>query len=807
MGLGKINKLLQGYIEKMHPRDNTVVNTDAATKIQRYFAELDVPVGNITDNTTIEDLLDTAKNAHQQIEARGQKPSMGLEAPEVVKAENNLEKVEQTAQQNVQQAEGSLEQATSDAKVNSQNAQEAVTDSTQAAEANNNVAEQAVSEAQSNAEANNTEAQEQVKNAQTEAETKNTEAEENLDKVKNDTQAKIDTAQADLDNATEVQATAQSSFDEAQNSVNTAQTTLANAQAALSQAKTDEEKQAAQQQVNSAQEALNAAKENLELKKQELNSANQALDTAKTNLEQVKNEGETAVNQAEQNVQDVKIQGDEAVQQAQQNESDVKKQGEQAVKESEQNVSDVKKQGEQSVKQAEQNVQEVKTQNEQAVQSAENQVKVTEAESDKKVNDAQEVVETQQDKVQQEIPKPEEIAQTVIDMARGYNNEGKKVKYNEEEYNKALNSINSDNIDDVIRAGGEDFTDAVTGTLTNDKKENIVKKDVIKRAEADTKRLVQLMNEAQEKYQNYQHPTVNTDFGELGDNLAWEMDELNSGAENFDVYKEAMSGNLLHAANNIGAMNDYIDTINEKIKINGKIDERSRQLTGNCWLHAGIESLARTPEGQRIIASNISRDPASGITTVTIPESGKAYQITDSELVTMNAQSIGDPDMEAYAIAINRYLQETEGINAGEGNTSTRLYEIMTGSLNQDITINNGQFSSGVSSDPLLGFRSDDARGEVFDAAYNLVSSNGGSCTLGVRLEFGERHALSIVGTDAQGRLVVEESNNDESIARYVAGEGNYDMQRGQDGRMRYQMHIDRERFQKIAIGLGVWKA
>lgn len=801
MGLGKINKLIQGYVEKIQPRDNTIVNKDAVnSEIKKYYSELGADTTPLPEKTTVDDLIKNAKKAHNDIVSKREKPSMGLENPNIKKAENDLKRTEQTTQNNIQNAESNLTQTTTDVKSNNQNAQNIVAENTETANTNNTQAEEAVSTAQSTAEANNADAQEEVQNTQTEATENNTQAEENLDTVKDDAQTKKNDAQTQVDSAREAQSSAQNAVESAQQSVNNAQTTLSNAQTALSQAKTDEEKQSLQQQVNSAQQALETAQKALEEKQMALNEANAALEEAKSNLEQVISDGETAVQEAEQNVSDVKQAGTEAVNTAQQNQEKVKATGTENIQSAEQNANDVKKAGEKAVQDAKQSATQIKAQGEQSIQNAENDIKVAETEGDKKVENAQNTVEVQQDKAQQEIPKPEEIAQTIIDMAKGVDKDGNKVKYDKNLYNEAMSQINEENIVEVLKAGGKDFADAITGNKIENKK-------IIKRAEEDSKKIIDCMNKYYEaNYKNYEHPTLGKleELEEKVYNVSSTMEfanELTSSNPKNAAYIMAVNG-----IEDITKLEDEINYINSRyLDVNGEIDEKSTQQTGNCWAHAAINSLASIPQGQEIIQNNITRNSETGITEVTLPGAGKTYQITDKELYEATYSiSYGDPDMTAYNIAIDKYLQENpegrfnifnktyEKVNSsGQGNTPQLAYHLLCNE-NTDFNYESSRETQIPTGSNAYFVNGNETDKQYYNELYELVKNGNTVATL----SYGG-HAWAVIGIDEQKRLLVTESNNSRDIANYLVGENNVETREDINGYTQYTMHLDFETFTK----------
>lgn len=91
---------------------------------------------------------------------------------------------------------------------------------------------------------------------------------------------------------------------------------------------------------------------------------------------------------------------------------------------------------------------------------------------------------------------------------------------------------------------------------------------------------------------------------------------------------------------------------------NGKIDRSYKQgQTGDCWLLAGIQSLAMTPQGKKMLDNAVKVDK-KGNATVTLKGVGKKYTVTARDLKCSNELSTGDTDVRALEIAMDRYFRE-----------------------------------------------------------------------------------------------------------------------------------------------------
>ena len=92
---------------------------------------------------------------------------------------------------------------------------------------------------------------------------------------------------------------------------------------------------------------------------------------------------------------------------------------------------------------------------------------------------------------------------------------------------------------------------------------------------------------------------------------------------------------------------------------NGKIDRSYKQgQTGDCWLLAGIQSLAMTPHGKKMLDNAVKVDK-KGNATVTLKGVGKKYTVTARDLKCSNELSTGDTDVRALEIAMDRYFRES----------------------------------------------------------------------------------------------------------------------------------------------------
>ena len=389
-----------------------------------------------------------------------------------------------------------------------------------------------------------------------------------------------------------------------------------------------------------------------------------------------------------------------------------------------------------------------------------------------------------------------DIYQTIIDMANG------SCDYNEDVYNSKLDSIDEKNVSNVICRGGKDFTDAVTGVSSTNKK-------ILSRAEADTQNIIRKLNDAAKVCRSEKFPTLGYDFEHVTDVPEFFNPEFQKDV-NFNEYKEQASDSILYTAETVIEAENLIGETKDRLNVNGQIDEKSIQQTSNCWVHSGYESLSQTEEGKKLISENISRDAEKGITKVHLEKAQKDYEISDKELVEgAETQSEGDADMTAYSLAIDKYLKETKQGTTQESNTGSKVYEIMTGKEAKcEINVKDGNLPDGISRD-VMTIKKDSEKAEIFDAIVNQVEEKSGACNISVNSGFqgrDARHAISIKGVDSQGRIIAEESNHSEEMAKSIAGEGNYKKYQDSNGEDKYEIYIDKKRFEEIAVSVSSYK-
>ena len=123
-------------------------------------------------------------------------------------------------------------------------------------------------------------------------------------------------------------------------------------------------------------------------------------------------------------------------------------------------------------------------------------------------------------------------------------------------------------------------------------------------------------------------------------------------------------------------------------KANGKIDndfEQNRE--GDCWLIATIKALADSPKGLEILNDSIKVDEKGGV-TVTLKGVGETYYFSKEELDARSDLSIGDRDVRALEMAVERYIVEHPDFEEDRtdlcGDTPLFAMKLLTG---KDITV------------------------------------------------------------------------------------------------------------------------
>lgn len=119
-------------------------------------------------------------------------------------------------------------------------------------------------------------------------------------------------------------------------------------------------------------------------------------------------------------------------------------------------------------------------------------------------------------------------------------------------------------------------------------------------------------------------------------------------------------------------------------RANGKIDSDFTQgYVGDCWLLAGIQSIANNRTARRTL-NNCLKVAPNGDITVTLKGVNRQYTVSKAELNRYRELSAGDLDVRAIEIAVNKYFQEAyqsgqESVPDIHGNTINKAFDILLG--------------------------------------------------------------------------------------------------------------------------------
>ncbi len=255
--------------------------------------------------------------------------------------------------------------------------------------------------------------------------------------------------------------------------------------------------------------------------------------------------------------------------------------------------------------------------------------------------------------------------------------------------------------------------------------------------------------------------------------------------------------NLLDIAKKLyGENSDKVKKLEEQIKQNetmlndsgnGKFDKPAMQLTGNCWLLAGINALVHTDFGKQFLEKNIIKDEGKHLFAVHLQEAENKYLpkpkgdgiYVFSEKEVLEAQNddgglaSGEGEVTAFALAIELYLKETgkslkeDQENYQDGNISYRLFELVTGldapktylGIHNEIGIQYENADT-IKEPELIGEEirfNTKKRLNYYDKIYEMAEKKNAAIVLS-----NGNHAFSVVGTE-ENYLLIQESNLSEN--------------------------------------------
>lgn len=242
-----------------------------------------------------------------------------------------------------------------------------------------------------------------------------------------------------------------------------------------------------------------------------------------------------------------------------------------------------------------------------------------------------------------------------------------------------------------------------------------------------------------------------------------------------------------------GENSDNVKRLEERIKQNetmlndsgnGMFDKSAMQLTGNCWLLAGINALVHTDFGKQFLEKNIVKDNEKHIFAVHLqeaennnlpkPKGDGIYVFSEKEVLEAQngdgGLASGEGDITAFALAIESYLKESgkklkeDQENYQDGNINYMLFELVTGlnapktylGVHNEIGIQH-EIAQEIDEPELIdgeGVRiRTSTRLNYFDKIYDMSEKKNAAIVLSYA-----NHAFSVVGVN-ENYLLIQESN------------------------------------------------
>lgn len=287
----------------------------------------------------------------------------------------------------------------------------------------------------------------------------------------------------------------------------------------------------------------------------------------------------------------------------------------------------------------------------------------------------------------------------------------------------------------------------------------------------------ELSNELSKNYTNQLQLAIDTRYKEV----QAKNQQLIPNDTDYDINQKRWKGLVERAETQTSANSQKImKTLSPMLPDlgNGKIDKPAKQISNDCWLVGGINSLSVTDAGQKLLNNNIYKDENKHIIAIHLqeaenkklpqPNGDGIYTFTEKEIFDAQKRNSeqglvsGDGDITAFALAIDSYLNSTyNGIlpegkqHFSDGQHVSRIYEILTGAKRND-TNNFIKYK----------FLEDtNSKEEVFNEIYSTIENKKGASTVNIG-----NHAFSVVDVDNTSNtksLLIQESNLSEGFTQY----------------------------------------
>lgn len=437
------------------------------------------------------------------------------------------------------------------------------------------------------------------------------------------------------------------------------------------------------------------------------------------------------------------------------------------------------------------------------------------------------------------------IVENIYNSIASLNLKNEFTQYNKKNYDKAIKSINAENIEDLLfncdYSGERIIEQLQTSFFKNNETEEYSEMRTKEERQADCKQVIKVMQKwCKEKGINTSEldkkkfkPDILNDYYTLMHNYR-EVIKVKAIMQN-DVsdkmqqainakYEQTTKDGIELTTNNpvlskeqkqmqeinnktkklldiakrlYGENSDKVKKLEEQIKQNetmlndsgnGMFDKSAMQLTGNCWLLAGINALVHTDFGKQFLEKNIVKDNEKHIFAVHLqeaennnlpkPKGDGIYVFSEKDVLEAQNDdgglASGEGDVTAFALAIESYLKES-GKNLKEdqekyqdGNINYRLFELVTGlnapktylGVHNEIGIQH-EIAQEIDEPELIdgeGVRiRTSTRLNYFDKIYDMAEKKNAAVVLSYA-----NHVFSVVGVN-ENYILIQESNLSES--------------------------------------------